>query len=64
MDNIVLSIGDGTVSGELVLCRSELSAAHASLDRQGVPRYADTDYPLPLAQRIRYLAEFGPKAQE
>ncbi|HZL17760.1 MAG TPA: hypothetical protein VFG23_08445 [Polyangia bacterium] len=46
---------------ELTLARSELSAAHAYLDDLGVPRYAHTDYPLPLAQRVRYLVEFGPK---
>lgn len=50
-----------TPEGELTLARSELSAAHAFLDHQGVPRYAHTDYPLPVAQRIRYLVEFGPK---
>ena len=46
---------------EITLARSEMSAAHAYLDLVGVPRYAHTDYPLPLAQRVRYLVEFGPK---
>lgn len=66
MRDIVLTIApDTTVAeaarlrAELTLGRSELSAAHAFLDAQGVPRYADTDYPLPLAQRIRYLVELG-----
>ena len=52
------------LEGELTLARSELSAAHAMLDSVGVPRYAHTDYPLPLAQRVRYLVEFGPKRED
>ena len=46
---------------ELTLARSELSAAHAALDTAGIPRYGKTDFPLPLAQRVRYLVELGPR---
>lgn len=50
-----------SLEGEATLARSEITAAHTFLDEQGVPRYAHTDFPLPIAQRIRYLVEFGPK---
>lgn len=55
IDRIVVSISD-----ELTLRAAECSVAHSVLDTAGVPRYAQTDYPLPLAQRIRYLIAFGP----